>query len=94
MKSITDTFKKYPDIGTLLPAMGYGDQQVRDMEATINKCECDVVVIATPIDLSRIMKIKKPVVRVSYNLQEIGSPNIPEVLESFFKGASGKTGKK
>ena len=94
VKSITDTFKKYPDIGTLLPAMGYGDQQVRDMEATINKCECDVVVIATPIDLSRIMKIKKPVVRVSYNLQEIGSPNIPEVLESFFKGASGKTGKK
>ena len=94
VKSITDTFKKYPDIGTLLPAMGYGDDQVRDMEATINKCECDVVVIATPIDLSRIMKIKKPVVRVSYNLQEIGSPNIPEVLESFFKGASGKKGKK
>lgn len=94
VKSITDTFKKYPNIGTLLPAMGYGDQQVADMEATINKCECDVVVIATPIDLSRIMKIKKPTVRVGYNLQEIGSPNIPEVLESFFKGASGKKGKK
>jgi predicted GTPase len=94
VKSITDTFKKYPDIGTLLPAMGYGAQQVADMEATINKCECDVVVIATPIDLSRIMKIKKPVVRVGYNLQEIGSPNFPEVLKSFFKGALGKKGKK
>jgi predicted GTPase len=94
VKSITDTFRKYPNIGTLLPAMGYGAQQVADMEATINKCECDVVVIATPIDLSRIMKIKKPVVRVGYNLQEIGSPNIPEVLESFFKGAAGKKGKK
>jgi predicted GTPase len=68
-----------------LPAMGYGEEQVKDLEATINKTKCDTVVIATPIDLNRIIKIDKPTVKVGYDLQEIGSPNLTEVLEAFCK---------
>ncbi|MBL8967165.1 MAG: hypothetical protein JNG85_09150 [Spirochaetaceae bacterium] len=82
---LAETFKIYPNIGTLLPAMGYGDQQVKDLEATINKTDCDTVVIATPIDLNRIVKIQKPTVKVGYDLQEIGSPNLTEVLDEFCK---------
>ncbi len=78
--TITDTFKKYPNIGVLLPAMGYGEQQVRDLQTTINKVPCDVVVIGTPIDLSRIVDIKKPTVRVRYELQEIGEPDLRQIL--------------
>ncbi len=89
---LAETFKIYPNIGTLLPAMGYGDQQVKDLEATINKTACDTVVIATPIDLNRIVKIKKPTVKVEYDLQEIGSPNLTEVLDEFLK--KHKLGKK
>ncbi len=89
---LAETFKIYPNIGTLLPAMGYGDQQVKDLEATINKTDCDTVVIATPIDLNRIVKIKKPTVKVGYDLQEIGSPNLTEVLDEFVK--KHKLGKK
>ena len=89
VKSITKTFEKYPDIGILLPAMGYGDQQVKDLEATIAKTKCDAVVVATPIDLTRIVKIKQPNTRVKYSLQEIGSPNFPEVLGDFVKGKKG-----
>lgn len=85
-RTIKDTFKKYPDIGTLLPAMGYGKQQVKDLEATINKTPCDVVVIGTPIDLSRIIKLKKPAVRVRYELQEIGEPGLQSILNNFFSG--------
>jgi predicted GTPase len=81
--TIADTFEKYPDIGILLPAMGYGDQQMKDLEETINATECDVVVFATPIDLTRIIKINKPVVRVEYDLQEIGEPTIAQVLKDF-----------
>ena len=80
---LAETFEKYPDIGTLLPAMGYGDEQKADLEATINAVECDVVVIGTPIDLTRIVKINKPTVRVGYELQEIGSPNLDQVLARF-----------
>ena len=82
---LAETFETYPDIGTVLPAMGYGEQQLKDMEATINKTECDAVVIATPIDLNRIIKIDKPNTRVYYNLQEIGRPNFDQVLEDFVK---------
>jgi len=85
VRSITETFKKYPGIGMLLPAMGYGTDQVRDLEQTINRVPCDVVVIGTPIDLNRIIKIKKPTVRVTYQLQEIGSPNLDEVIGGFVK---------
>ena len=82
---LAETFKIYPDIGILLPAMGYGDQQLKDMETTINNTDCDSVVIGTPIDLSRIIKIKKPHTRVYYNLQEIGRPNLTMVLDEFVK---------
>jgi len=83
--SLADTFETYPDIGILLPAMGYGEQQLKDLEETINKTDCDAVVIGTPIDLSRIIKIKKPHTRVYYNLQEIGRPDLTGVLEDFIK---------
>jgi len=79
------TFKTYPGIGTLLPAMGYGDQQIKDLERTIAKTPCDAVVIATPIDLQRIVKIKQPTVKVGYELQEIGYPNLEDVLKVFVK---------
>ncbi|HRZ66342.1 MAG TPA: GTPase, partial [Spirochaetia bacterium] len=86
------TFQTYPEIGTLLPAMGYGDEQVKDLEKTIEKTACDTVVIATPIDLNRIVKISKPTVKVGYDLQEIGSPNLTQVLDAFVK--KHKLGKK
>ncbi|HJO63356.1 MAG: cyclic 2,3-diphosphoglycerate synthase [Desulfobacterales bacterium] len=82
---LSETFEIYPNIGTVLPAMGYGEQQLRDMETTINKTECDAVVIGTPIDLSRIIKIDKPHTRVYYNLQEIGRPDLAGVLDDFVK---------
>ena len=83
--TITDTFEKYPEIGLVLPAMGYGEQQMKDLEATIAKVDCDVVIIGTPIDLRRICKIKQPSVRVTYDLQEIGRPNLTDVLKPFLK---------
>jgi len=80
---LKETFEIYPNIGTVLPAMGYGEQQLRDLEATINSTACDAVVIGTPIDLSRIIKIDKPHTRVYYNLQEIGRPDMDMILEGF-----------
>jgi len=82
---LAKTFEIYPNIGTLLPAMGYGAEQVKDLEKTINNTPCDAVVIATPIDLNRIVKIKKPTVKVGYDLQEIGTPNLTEVINEFVK---------
>ncbi len=82
---LSETFEIYPNIGTVLPAMGYGEQQLRDMETTINNTECEAVVIGTPIDLSRIIKIEKPHTRVYYNLQEIGRPDLTGVLDDFVK---------
>jgi predicted GTPase len=80
VKSISATFKKYPDIGVLLPAMGYGKEQMKDLETTINKTKCDAVVIGTPIDLGRYIKINKPHTRVKYDLQEIGQNTVESVL--------------
>jgi predicted GTPase len=82
---LAETFRIYPEIGTLLPAMGYGDQQIKDLEATINKVKCDSVVIATPIDLNRLIKIKKPNTRVYYDLEEIGDPNLDTIITDFLK---------
>jgi predicted GTPase len=82
---LSDTYKKYPEIGTLLPAMGYGEQQVRDLEQTIANTPCDAVVIGTPIDLGRVIKINQPTVKVGYELQEIGHPNLEEILKDFCK---------
>ena len=80
---LAETFKIYPGIGTLLPAMGYGDQQVKDLEKTIANTPCDAVVIATPIDLTRIVKIDKPTVKIGYDLQEIGTPNLKVFTDQF-----------
>lgn len=82
---ILDTFKDYPEIGAVLPAMGYGADQLKDLEATINTTTCDAVVIGTPIDLARIIKISKPSVRVSYRLQEKDGAKLTDVLECFIK---------
>ena len=81
VKSITDTYKKYPNIGVLLPAMGYGTAQMKDLEKTINNTKCDSVVIGTPIDLSRYIKINKPYTRIKYDLQEIGDITVETVLK-------------
>jgi predicted GTPase len=81
--SLVDTFEKYPDIGTVLPAMGYGADQIEDLQATINATECDVVVIGTPIDLTRVLEIDKPHTRVTYDLDEIGHPDMDDVLTGF-----------
>ncbi|HEX5630880.1 MAG TPA: GTPase, partial [Acidimicrobiia bacterium] len=85
--SLVDTFKTYPDIGILLPAMGYGADQMKDLAATINASDADAVVIGTPIDLGRILDIDKPHTRVTYDLAEIGSPNLTEVLSKFVEQA-------
>ena len=81
--TIAETFEKYPGIGPLLPAMGYGDQQVKDLKKTIDAVECDAVVVGTPIDLSKVIEIKKPATRVQYRLQEIGLPTLDDVFKDF-----------
>jgi len=85
VNSIAETFKKYPHIGTLLPAMGYGGKQIKDLEETINRVDCDSVVIGTPIDLRRIIKINKPSTRVYYELDEIAKPNLNDILHAFMQ---------
>ena len=80
---LAETFKIYPNIGTLLPAMGYGKEQMKDLEKTIANTPCDAVVIGTPIDLPRFIHIKPPAVKCGYELQEIGTPTLKEVLDEF-----------
>ncbi len=86
--SIAETYEKYPDTGAVLPAMGYGVEQIKELEETINKAPVDLVLIATPIDLGRIMKIDKPTSRVTYHLQEIGQPTLKQILRNRFKANS------
>lgn len=86
--ALIDTFEKYPEIGHLLPAMGYGKEQIRDLEQTINASDCDVVVIGTPIDLARVIDIQKPSVRVTYELEEVGTPNLETVLKPFVNNSA------
>jgi len=78
--SIKNTFEAYPKIGKVLPAMGYGDQQVKDLEATIEACDCDMVVSATPIDLTRLVKIQKPILRVRYDYQDNSKPALGDTV--------------
>ncbi|NMA84984.1 MAG: GTPase [Epulopiscium sp.] len=80
---LKETFSTYTHIGTLLPAMGYGEQQLKDLEETISKTDCDSVIIGTPIDLTRVIDINKPYTRVHYELAEVGNPNLEEVLNDF-----------
>jgi predicted GTPase len=81
--SISDTFEKYPHTDMVLPAMGYGDAQVADLEATIKATPCDLVLIATPIDLRRLVSFDVPAMRVTYELQEIGEPTLEGPLSVF-----------
>ncbi|OPL17632.1 MAG: GTPase [Candidatus Aegiribacteria sp. MLS_C] len=84
--TIIETYEKYyadREDAYILPAMGYGEDQMKDLQQTINASDCDTVIIATPIDLTRVIKINKPVVRVGYDLQEIGKPDLPQVLRRF-----------
>ncbi|MGQ9584654.1 MAG: cyclic 2,3-diphosphoglycerate synthase [Anaerolineae bacterium] len=80
--SIRETFQKYPQTGPLLPAMGYGEEQVKELETTINAVPCDLVIVATPIDLRRVVRIRHPAQRIRYELQEIGRPNLADVLDA------------
>jgi len=82
---LAETFAIYPDIGMVLPAMGYGEQQVADLAATIENTPCDSIIIATPIDLGRVIQMNKPNTRIRYALQEIGKPTLEDVLDDFVK---------
>jgi predicted GTPase len=82
--SLRETFARYPHLQFALPAMGYGEEQIRDLEATVNRSEAEVVVFATPVDLRRLLRLEKPAVRVRYELQEIGKPDLEDALVSLF----------
>lgn len=83
--SIVETYKKYTHIGSILPAMGYGEKQIKELEETINRSDAELVIIGTPIDLGRVTRLNKPYVRVRYELQEIGKPDLEDVLSEFLK---------
>jgi predicted GTPase len=82
---IRETYESYPGIGKVLPAVGYGPQQVKDLEATINNVSCDLVIIATPVDLTRVISINKKMLKVRYELQEIGKPDLADLITSRLK---------
>lgn len=81
--SITATYEKYPKTGLILPAMGYGHEQMRDLEVTINNTPCDLVIVGTPIDLTRILSVNHPMQRVRYDLQVIGQPSLEQIIKQF-----------
>jgi len=81
--SIKKTFEKYNHLADVLPAMGYGDKQTRELAQTIEAVDCDLVVSATPIDITRVIKVSKPILRVGYELEEIGTPTLKDVLKKF-----------
>ncbi|WP_232503673.1 cyclic 2,3-diphosphoglycerate synthase [Thermotoga profunda] len=83
--SIVETYKKYNHLDLILPAMGYGEKQIKELEKTINSSDAELVIIGTPIDLRRVMNLNKPAVRVKYELQEIGKPDLEDVLNNFVK---------
>ncbi len=82
--TIAEAYRAYPEIGPLLPAMGYGERQIRDLEETIRRVDCDAVVIATPVDLARLIRIDRPTVRVRYDLEETGRPGLRDILAERF----------
>ncbi len=84
VRSIADTYARYPKTGLVQPAMGYGEAQMRDLEATIHACDCDLVISATAIDLTRVIHPDKPLLRVGYELQEIGQPELENILREHF----------
>jgi len=84
VRSIAATYAKYPTTGAVLPAMGYGREQMADLEETINRTPAEMVIVATPIDLAKIIDIKLPSQRVRYELQEIGQPTLTDLLRQKF----------
>src|SRR5690625_2569392 len=83
--SLKTTFETYPHLENVLPAMGYGKEQLKDLEETINQVDCDVVIIGTPMDLTRIININKPTTRIQYELNEVTEPNLKDVLNQFIE---------
>jgi predicted GTPase len=83
--SIAETFRKYSQLGMLLPALGYGKKQIQELEDTINRIPCDIIVIGTPIDLRRVLNMSKPAVRAIYELEERSTPDLEEILKKHFK---------
>jgi predicted GTPase len=81
--SIKETFAKYSHLDRVLPAMGYGKQQISELSQTIDRAECDLVIGATPIDLSRLIKTSKNILRVTYDLEEVGFPNLEDILKDY-----------
>jgi predicted GTPase len=89
--SLAELFVKWPQLTNVLPAMGYSDEQLRELEQTINAAECDVVVTGTPIDLSRLITSRHPIRHVRYELEEVGTPTIADVLGPIVAQAKGRT---
>ncbi|MBI4020131.1 MAG: GTPase [Candidatus Aenigmarchaeota archaeon] len=83
--SIMETYAKYPHLGPILPAMGYSNHQIKELENTVNSTPCDAVIVGTPIDLRKIIRIKKPSVKVTYSLEEIGKPDLKDIITRFLK---------
>ena len=88
--SIRETYRQFPGIGPVLPAMGYGRQMIHELERTVTDTEADFVIVGTPIDLGRFLKINKLVQRARYELQEIGQPTLVDVLKARLTGTSGQ----
>ena len=82
--TIAEIYQKYTHLGPIIPALGYGELQIRELELTINATPCDSIIVGTPIDLRPVLNLNKPVVRVRYELQEIGSPNLEEIINREF----------
>ena len=87
--SIRDLYQQYTHLEAVLPAMGYGKKQTKELENTIKAIDCDTVIIGTPIDLRRVVKIKQPTIRVRYSLEEIGTPNLESILDEFLANLKG-----
>ena len=88
--SIAETFKKYPHLTKVLPAMGYSDEQIASLQETIERSDCDVVVTGTPIDIKRLVKVSKPIIRAGYEMEEIGEPSLETILDKWWAGMKGK----
>jgi predicted GTPase len=90
--SIAETFENYPHIGAVLPAMGYSDRQLRELEQTINAAQCDAVIAGTPVDLARVIRSRHPVRQVTYELRELGEPTLEDVLAPIIARVRGDSG--
>ncbi len=88
--SIAETFKKYPHLTKVLPAMGYSDEQIASLQETIERSDCDIVVTGTPIDIKRLVKVSKPIIRAGYEMEEIGNPSLKEILDKWWAEKKGK----